>query len=140
MEEGEKERTEEEKTARVPIVVELGGKQYEIAPLVIRDSREWRKKYAEATAPLFQMVNIKVDETDAFGDILKKMLVVMPDQVIDLFFDYAKALNREEIESIATDAEIASAFEEVVKLALPLAESLPKAMGRFSQSAGPSSS
>ena len=60
------------------------------------------------------------------------MTITMPDKVIDLFFKYAKDLNREEIEGIATDAEIAKAFEEVVKVAFPLAESLPKAMGRIS--------
>lgn len=130
-----KERTEEEKVVRAPIKVIFGGNKYEIAPLVIRDSREWRKKVIGLVAPLPQMIKttLDVNDSDAFGKVLTNMLITMPDQVIDLFFEYAKDLNREEIENIATDAELALAFEEVIKVTFPLAESLPKAMARFSQ-------
>jgi len=127
------ERTEEQKVAQAPIVVTLGGKDYEIAPLVIRDSRVWRKNYAEATAPLFELVNAAIENTEDFGNVVKQMMVIMPDKVIDLFFEWAKDLNREEIEGLTTDAEMAVAFGEVVKIALPLSESLPKAMARLSQ-------
>lgn len=126
-------RTEEQKVARAPIVVILGGKEYEIAPLVIRDSREWRKKIISLITPLPDLIKVTMDNPEDFGNILTQMMVVMPDQVIDLFFEYAKDLNREEIEGIATDAEMAKAFEEVVKVAFPLAESLPKTMARFYQ-------
>jgi len=61
------------------------------------------------------------------------MLVEMPDKVIDLFFAYAKDLNREEIEAVATDSEMARAFEKVVEMAFPLARSLVGAMGTVSQ-------
>jgi len=60
-------------------------------------------------------------------------MVTKSDEVIDLFFSYAKTLDREEIESIATDAELATAFAEVMKVAFPLAESLPKAMNNLAQ-------
>lgn len=123
-------RTEEEIVAQAPITVILGGKPYEIAPLVIRDSRAWRKKYVEFTAPIFGMLNATMEEMD-FPAILMQMMVEKPDQVIDLFFEYAKNLNREEIEGSATDSELAVAFGEVVKMALPLAESLPKTMSRL---------
>ena len=128
-------RTEEQIVARSPIVVILGGKEYEVAPLVIRDSREWRKKVVGLITPLPQLVKVTMDDDDpdAFGKVLTDLLVIMPDQVLDLFFEYAKDLNREEIEAIATDAEMAKAFEEVTKVSFPLAESLPKVMGRLSQ-------
>ena len=126
-------RTEEEKLVRAPIVVILGGNKYEIAPLVIRDSREWRKKAIALMAPLPGLIKTNTDDMDAFGKVLAELLVTMPDQVLDLFFEYAKDLNRKEIEGIATDAEMAEAFGEVVKIAFPLAESLPKAMERLSR-------
>ena len=126
-------RTEEEKVARAPILVILGGKEYKIAPLVIRDSREWRKQVIELIAPLPELVKVSSDNTEGFEAVLKQMLITMPDQVLDLFFDYAKDLDREEIESIATDDEVAKAFEEVSKVAFPLAESLPKVLKRVSQ-------
>lgn len=130
-------RTEEQIVAQAPIVVILGGKEYKIAPLVIRDSREWRKKVIGLVAPLPGLVEGTkkplMDNTEDFENILTQMMVVMPDQVLDVFFEYAEDLDREEIESIATDAEMAKAFEEVVKVAFPLVESLPKVMERFSR-------
>jgi len=126
-------RTEEQIVARVPIVVIFGDKEYKIAPLVIKDSREWRRKAIQLMAPLPQYANVTMENPEEFARVLTEMLVTMPDQVIDLFFEYAKDLNREEIEGIATDAEMVTAFEEVVKVAFPLAESLPKVMARLSR-------
>ena len=130
-----KERTEEEKLTRAPILVILGGKKYEIAPLVIRDSRVWRKKLIALIASLPALVNTTMDAENpkGFVDALTQMMVTMPEQVLDLFFDYAKELDREEIEGVATDAEIAKAFEEVVQVVFPLAQSLPKVLGHLSQ-------
>ena len=126
-------RTEEQIVVHAPITVILGGKEYEIAPLVIRDSREWRRKVIKLIAPLPQLVRTTMDETQDFENVFNQMMIVMPDQTLDLFFEYAKNLDREEIEGIATDAEMAKAFEEVVKVAFPLAESLPKVLERLSQ-------
>ena len=129
-------RTEEEIVAKAVIEVTLGGKKYEIAPLVIRDSREWRKKVIGLLAPLPSLVNTTMDinNPEAFGEALKTLMVAMPDQVLDLFLEYAKDLNQKDIENTATDAEIAFAFEEVIKVAFPLAESLPKVVKHLGDS------
>jgi len=125
------ERTEEDKIVQAGIKVILGGREYEICPLVIRDSREWRQKVIKLIAPLPELVNITTDDTKGFGEALTQLLVTIPDQVASLFFDYAKDLNREEIEGVATDAELRDAFAEVIKIAFPLAEALPEAMMRM---------
>ena len=127
------ERTEEDKVVQAGIKVILGGKEYDIAPLVIRDSREWRKKVVKLVAPLSHDVSITEEDPDSFERVFTKLLVDMPDQVLDLFFDYAKALKRDEIESIATDAEMATAFSEVVKVAFPLAQAAVNTMGNLLQ-------
>lgn len=136
------QRTEEEILASAPLKVILGGEEYEIPILVIKHSREWRKKIIALIAPLPSLVKgaVDVENPEGFGDILTNMMVTMPDQVLDLFFEYAKDLNRDEIEGKATDAEIANAFEKVVAVVFPLAESLPGAMKRLSPSEEPSSS
>ena len=130
-----KERTEEEILTRAPILVILGGKKCEIVPLVIRDSRIWRKKLISLIASLPALVNTTMDTENpqGFEDSLTQMMVTMPDQVLDLFFEYAKELDREEIESVATDTEIAKAFEEVVQIVFPLAQSLPKVLKHLSR-------
>lgn len=119
-----KARTEEDKICRAAITVTLGNKEHQIYPLVIRDSRVWRKKVAEALAQLPKYTSVTTDDPDAFGNAMRAMLVDMPDTVADLFFGYAKNLNREEIEAVATDAELARAFQEVASIAFPLVESL----------------
>ncbi len=133
------ERTEEQKATQAPIEVILGGQKYSIAPLVIRDAREWRKEVMALIAPLPSLVEIKnknvtIEENpEEFTDVLTKLMVTMPDHVIDLFFQYAKDLKRDEIESIATEAEVSKAFEQVVEVAFPLAESTTMVMNRLSQ-------
>ena len=126
-----KERTEEEILARAPIVVKLGGQEYKIAPLVIRDSRLWRKKVNDLIAPFPRQIKVTMENPKDFEEVLEQMTVTMPDQVVDLFFEYAKELPREEIEGKATDAEIGRAFQEVVQGAFPLTSMLPKVMGRL---------
>lgn len=121
-------RTEEQKLVQAGIKVILGGREYEIRPLVIRESREWRAKVIKLIAPLPEYAKVTMDSEEDFGKVLTLMLVTMPDQVVDLFFDYAKDLNREEIENKATDEEMTKAFAEVVKVAFPLASALPKTM------------
>ena len=126
-------RTEDDIVTQGPITVILGGEEYPIPPLVIRDSREWRKKVIKLIVPLPGMVKTTMADPEAFEDSLNQILVSMPDQMLDLFFEYAKDLNKEEIEGKATDNELARAFEEVLKVAFPLAESLPGILKRLSQ-------
>lgn len=126
-------RTEEQKVCRAPIIVTFGGKEYEIQPLVIRDSRVWRAEIVGILAELPKYAKATTDKPEDFGNALKALLVEMPDTVIDLFFKYAKELNRKEIEDIATDAEMAEAFEQVVKVAFPLARSLVGSMETLGQ-------
>ena len=123
-----KERTEEEKIVQAGIEVVLGGKGYAIKPLVIKDSREWRKGVVGLLSSLPQYTSVTTDTPDEFGEALNAVMVALPDKVTDLFFLYAKDIPREEIERTVTDAELAKAFEKVVELAFPLAQSLTKTM------------
>lgn len=125
-------RTEEQKIFGEIIVI-FGGNEYEVEPLVIRDSRKWRADLVKHLGSLPAYAQVTSDKPEEFKDALTAMLVTMPDVVIDLFFQYAKNLNREEIEYIATDEEMAKAFEQVVQLAFPLARSLVGAMENLSR-------
>jgi hypothetical protein len=121
------ERTEEQKLIQSPVKVMLGGKEYEIKPLVIRDSRTWRAKVAKLYAELPQYTKANTDHPDEFSVAIQNMMSAMPDKIIDLVFDYANDLKREEIEAVATDAEIFVAFTKIIEVAFPLARSLAEA-------------
>jgi len=123
------ERTDEQKLVQSPIEVTLGGKLYAIRPLVIKDAREWRKKLVKTFSKLPGYVNVTSDNPESFADAMQGMMVELQDEVADLFFDYAKELDREEIEVTGNDTELADAFQEVVKYAFPLSRSLTKALG-----------
>jgi len=125
------ERTEEEKLTQSGFKVILGGREYDVAPLVIRDSREWRKKVIALVAPLPTLASTSLDTPEGFEQALSSMLLEMPNEVIDLFFDYAKDLNRSEIESVTTDEEMAKAFMEVIAFAFPLADSPAEVLRRL---------
>ena len=117
-------RTEEDKVCQSPLVVKLGGKDYEIRPLVIKDSREWRKKFTNAMGGVPGVLETTTDAPAEFKASLELMFNTMPDTACELFFDWAKDLDREEIESIASDQEIADAFKVVVSMAFPLVSAM----------------
>lgn len=127
------ERTEEQKLTQSAVVVFFGGREYPIRPLVIRESREWRQKVIKTLGTLPQLTKVTSDDPKKFNSALESLLITMPDTVVDLFFSYAKELNREEIEQIATDSEMATAWEKVVELAFPLLQGLVKTMGKMAQ-------
>ena len=120
------ERSEEDKLTQSPILVTLGGKEYAIRPLVIRESREWRRKLVGIFKMLPKYLNMTTDNPEGFSEALNEMLIEMPDMVTDLFFSYAKDLDRDEIESTTIEQDLSVAFQEVIKYAFPLSQSLMK--------------
>jgi len=132
------ERTEEQKIFHDPIMVILGGKEYEIKPLPIKDSRIFRQKVWDIMIELPKVTGVQSDEGDKFEAALKSMLVSMPDQIVDLFFLYARELPREDIEAIATDSEMAVAWQQVMSIAFPLLPGLVTSMGRMAPPAAQS--
>jgi hypothetical protein len=119
-------RTEEEKVVQAPIVIILGGQEYNVKPLVIRDSRIWRQKVADLLGNIPKHITPDSDKPDEFKVALQSLMSTVPDAIIDLLFDYAVDLDREEIEGIATDAEIGIAFTKILEVAFPLTQSLVK--------------
>lgn len=124
-------RTEEQKLMQEPLKIILGGVSHEVKVLTIRESRKWRQKLIILWGQIPNLIKITSDKPE-FVDALTFLLVSMPDAVIDLFFQYAADLNREVIESAATDAEMAKGFEQIVEVSFPLARSLLGSMGRLS--------
>lgn len=129
----EPKRTDEEKICRAPLVVVFDGKEYEVKPLVIRESRVWRQELVGTLAELPKYASATTDDPKGFGKAIQVLLIENPDTVVNLFFKYAKDLNKEEIEAIATDDEMAKAFGQVVKVAFPLARTLVGAMEELGQ-------
>lgn len=125
--------TDKEKCSSTPIVVIFGGAEYKVEPLAIMYSREWREKVVRILKELPKYAKATTEAPDEFAEALQALLIAMPDIVIELFFDYAKNLKRDEIERIATDEEMAKAFEQVVQVAFPLAQSLVGALGKLGQ-------
>jgi len=122
------DRTDEQKMFQEPTKVMLGGREFGVNPLVIKYSRPWRKRVIELVSGLPKYMKVTTDNPEAFAEAIKVMMVDSQDEIIDLFFEYARDLDRNEIEDIATEAQIAVAFEVVMNLAFPLSETLPAVM------------
>lgn len=99
------------------VKVILGGREYEIKPLAMKYSSPWRKKVISLVNSLSEYAKVTLDNPKDFSEALIQALMTMPDQMADLFFEYAKELNREEIEEVATDYEVIEAFGKVIELA-----------------------
>jgi len=117
-------RTEEDKVFQGPVTVVLGGKSHEVRPLTIRESREWRKLIAAPITAFSQNSSVSSDNAEAFRSAMVTMIVTTPDELADMFFGYAQDLNREEIEVVATDAELAVAIDVILEVAFPLLRNL----------------
>ena len=127
-------RTEEQIVAQEPLTVVLGGCKCEIRLLTIKESREWRRQVAVALSVMPQYTRAaESTDPEAFKATLTGILESMPETVANLFFGYAKDLDREAIENVATDAELARAFDQVMAVGFPLVKALVGAMGRISQ-------
>lgn len=111
--------------------VTLGGREYSIRQLPLVESREWKKQIASLLAEGFRTTKITADDPEKFNEALKVFMIDAPDAMVDLFFSYAKDLDREEIESIATETEIAVAWEKVREVAFPLAQTLMQTMTKM---------
>lgn len=126
-------RTEDQITTRAPIKIALGGKEYEVALLPIAGSRQWRKDAAALLATLPQYTKIDTDDAELFGEAMNALLFDMPDKVCDLFFQWAKDLDRDAIEAVATDLEMAEAFKAVAGVAFPLVQSVQTLVEKVAQ-------
>lgn len=111
-------RTEEQKLLQEPVVVDFGGQEYEIKPLPIVHASSWRKKFIDLMRELTDLTRITSDD-EGYMSALSNVLVNKPDELTDLFFDYAKNLNRNEIENKATSYELLNALVEVIKFEAP---------------------
>ena len=126
------ERSEEQKLYQDGIKVTLGGVEYEVRPLKLRAEREWRQQLSNLMGSLPKLAKVTTDDPEAFTGAINTLMVGMPDQIVDLFFSYAKDLDRAAIEEEATSAEIAEGFKRLVTLTFPLSQALTEAMMRLS--------
>jgi len=126
-------RTEDQIVAQAPILVYFGGKEYQVKPLVRKEAREWRVKFAKMWGQITYSTGVTTDNADKFQEALNSIYVDMPDQLAELVFAYGKDLPRDEIEAVATDAEIIKAFEAIYEVAFPFVRGLLKTMAKGSQ-------
>ena len=135
------ERTEEDKINQSGIKVILGGKEYEIRPLVIRYSGEWRRKSLPIIGSLMKYSRLVSEDIPGNSEELEQTIIELfttkTDEMLDSFFEYARDLDRKEIENIATDGEIILAFMEVFNAFVAPLSAMPskemKTMAKFSR-------
>lgn len=112
-------RSEEDKLTQSAIKVVLGGQTYEIRPLAIKYSMPWTKKVVDILMGVLPLTEVTSDDP-LWASSLEQIMVARPEKLIDLLFEYAHDLKREEIEEVATSVEIVAAFEGVMSLEAPL--------------------
>lgn len=127
------DRTEEQILAQAPITVWLGGEKYDVKLLVIRDSRAWRGKVVGLLSSLSKYANVDTSKPEEFHSAMDALIVGMGEQVLDLFFEYAKDLDRKKIEAVATDQEVSVAFKQVVAIAFPFVGNVAGIAEKLSQ-------
>lgn len=125
-------RTEEEKVLQSPVSVTLGGQSYEIKPLPIKYSVPWVKKIVSILSDAAVFSQVTTDTPDLWKEAFVTLMSTNPSRLVDLFWEYARDLDKNTLEEVATSAEIMAAFEEVMTLEIPLFKGM-QALGRISQ-------
>ena len=119
-------RTEEQILLQEPFQVTLAGEPVTIKLLTIRPAAEWRKKFVPMFTRFLEIGDIDTDDPEAFAVGLMEYMSTKHDELLDLFFAYAVDLDREDIETTATEWEVAAALGQIVDacIAPPLLKTL----------------
>jgi hypothetical protein len=107
------------------VKVILGGKEYEIKPLAIKYSMPWCDDLVDLLKVVPRYTTTS-DSPEAFEKAIKALMSESLAKIIDLFFEYARELKRDELELVATSAEVVAAFEAVIELERPFLRALTK--------------
>lgn len=112
-------------------IVMMGGRQYTLQALPIRQSAEWRSRlqgpFARLTRILRNVGTIELtdgNDLSALIEAVNETLIGSVDMVLDLLFAYSPALaaDRERIANEAYDDEAIRALVEILRLAYPFGE------------------
>jgi len=125
-------RSEDQVITQAPILATFGGKEYKIRLLPYAESQEWRGKFAKVLGhlPLFTSATATPKQ---FAEVINGMFVDTPDEIVDLIFEYAKDLPKDEIKAVAYDVELGKAFEDIAKVAFFLTRSMMAIPAKLSQ-------
>jgi hypothetical protein len=120
------ERTEIQKLLKLPAKVKLGEGEYDIKPLPLQYSLPWRDKVFNLFISSTQYSKITSDDTAAFNEAMKSVMVTSPDMIIDLFFEYARDLKRDDVLKVADSNQLLEAWGKIIEFESPFLGSLLK--------------
>ena len=102
------------------ITLIFGGKSYQVRSLTLRQARDWRILLIAAAKEISCQLFRETNGHDApFFDGLGAAFIAFPDKISELVFAYSSELPKDEITAIATEQEMAVAFSQLIKAALP---------------------
>ena len=110
--------------------VMLGVKTYMIKPAVMVDSDKWCDELFEVIKQLPLYGKVTNENPVDFTNALNELLIVSPHKIIDLFFKYVPYIDRKEVETQASHAQIIKAFNVCVDFEKPFLSLLAMTMLR----------
>lgn len=113
------ERTEIQKLTQEPVMVRFGNQDYEIKPLPIKAAIPWVTKVVKILSASIGLTKLKADDTASLETAMQSVMVENPLKIVDLVFEYARDLKREEIETVASSAQLMTAFERCLEFEKP---------------------
>ena len=131
-------RSEVQILTMAPLKVKLGGVETDVAVLKSGGAAKWRESYTKAMGGVPATMNVtaaNVENPDLFNDALDTVLVKMPQDIIRLFFEYAKDLDKDYYIENAYDEEFAEGLKIVARQAFrPLAGGLVATVNEIAES------
>lgn len=112
-------RPDEEAVLGAPLKVQLGGEIYSIKPLPYAKSRAWRKAWFDWVRRSTEFDANRKSGGDEWLAANMDGAGKLGDDRVDLFFGYARQLNRKQIESVASYAELKAGFNKILAIERP---------------------
>lgn len=119
-------RPENEQVNRAAFSVHLGERDYDLHPLTIRKSKEWKAKFGDVLNDFGSTLDIEVSD---LGNVIREATRVFggaDDVMLDLLAAHSPVIaeNRDEIEETAYPSEAWDALMEVVRVEFPFLRNL----------------
>lgn len=123
-------RTEDQILSKSPNMVRLGNAEYPFKPLPIIKARAWRqllvKIMADVSNPL--ATGTPASKNVSMSDGLLAALVVFPERITELVFEWCPDLPQQTILEEATEDEMSYAFRVIMLMAYPFLAQLVTTM------------
>jgi hypothetical protein len=123
-----KARTEQEMFAMTPLKVKFGAKSYDVKPLTVGPSLEWRNRLLSEATDMITQLKAQGQSTEDIVAGLGQVWFSFPKKLVELIRAYCPDLAAEVVEAGSTE-QICATFQGIMQMEFPFLPHLQQLLG-----------